>query len=94
MGYFSHNGAVQFKKAYGRCFLNLSSVKKIWKRSGLAVSRLDHTFPARLVNSVIDDMEEMWQRLHEKYGEPVKVADVIVDVIKRFRVLREGEDKR
>ena len=50
--------------------------------------------PARLVNSVDDDIDEMWQRLDEKYGDPAKVADVIIDGIKRFRILREGEDKR
>ena len=50
--------------------------------------------PARLVNSVDDDLDEMWQRLDEKYGDPAKVADVIIDGIKRFRMLREGEDKR
>ena len=50
--------------------------------------------PARLVNSVDDDIDEMWQRLDEKYGDPAKVADVIIDGIKRFRMLREGEDKR
>ena len=50
--------------------------------------------PARLVNSVDDDIDEMWQLLDEKYGDPAKVADVIIDGIKRFRILREGEDKR
>lgn len=42
------------------------------------------------MNSVDD---AMWQRLDEKYGDPAKVADVIIDVIKRFRITREGEDK-
>ena len=50
--------------------------------------------PARLVKSVDDDIDEMWQRLDEKYGDPAKVVDVIIDEIKRFRMLREGEDKR
>ena len=50
--------------------------------------------PARLVKSADDDIEEMWQRLDEKYGDPAKVADVIIDEIERFRMLREGEDKR
>ena len=50
--------------------------------------------PARLVNSVDDDIDEMWQLLDEKYGDPAKVADVIIDGIKGFRILREGEDKR
>ena len=50
--------------------------------------------PARLVKSVDDDIDEMWQRLDEKYGDPAKVPDVIIDEIKRFRMPREGEDKR
>ena len=50
--------------------------------------------PARLVNCVDDDIDEMWHRLDDKYGDPAKVADVIIDEIKRFRMLREGEDKR
>ena len=50
--------------------------------------------PAKLVKSVDDDIDEMWQRLDEKYGDPAKVADVIIDEIKLFRMLREGEDKR
>ena len=50
--------------------------------------------PAKLVKSVDDDIDEMWQRLDEKYGDPAKVTDVIIDEIKRFIMLREGEDKR
>ncbi|XP_068741776.1 uncharacterized protein [Montipora capricornis] len=50
--------------------------------------------PAKLVKSVDDDIDEIGQRLNEKYGDPAKVADVIIDEIKRFRMLREREDKR
>lgn len=50
--------------------------------------------PARLVKSVDDDTDKMWQRLDKKYGDPAKVADVIIDEIKRFRMLREGEGKK
>ena len=50
--------------------------------------------PAKLVKSVDDDIDKMWQRLDEKYGDPAKVTDVIIDEIKRFIMLREGEDKR
>ena len=50
--------------------------------------------PAAIVNSVDDDISEMWSRLHEKYGDPAKVADVIIDGIRRTRILREGEEKR
>ena len=36
------------------------------------------------VKSVDDDIEEMWARLDEKFGDPGKVTDVIVNDIKRF----------
>ena len=37
--------------------------------------------PAKLVKSVDDDIDEMWQRLDEKYGDPAKVADVIIFLV-------------
>lgn len=46
------------------------------------------------MNSVDDDIDEMWYFLDEKYGDLVKVVDVIIDGIKWFRIFREGEDKR
>ena len=52
------------------------------------------TYPAAIVNSVDDDISEMWNRLDEKYGAPAKVADVIIDGIRRTRIIREGEEKR
>ncbi|PFX21216.1 hypothetical protein AWC38_SpisGene14299 [Stylophora pistillata] len=36
----------------------------------------------------------MWKRLDEKYGNPAKVADVIIDGIWRTETIREGEEKR
>ena len=50
--------------------------------------------PESLVKSIDDDVQEMWRRLDEKYGDPAKIADVIIDGIRRFRTLKEGEDKR
>ena len=50
--------------------------------------------PEGLVKSIDDDVQEMWRRLDEKYGDPAKIADVIIDSIRRFRTLKEGEDKR
>ncbi|XP_068685121.1 uncharacterized protein [Montipora foliosa] len=50
--------------------------------------------PEGLVKSIDDDVQEMWRRLDEKYGDPAKIADVIIDGIRRFRTLKEGEDKR
>ena len=50
--------------------------------------------PATIVKSIDDDISEMWKRLDEKYGDPAKVADVIIDGIRRTRIIREGEEKR
>ena len=50
--------------------------------------------PAKAVKSIDDDVTEMWKRLDEKYGDPAKVADVIIDGIRRTRMIREGEEKR
>lgn len=50
--------------------------------------------PLAHVKSVDDDVYEMWKRLDEKYGDPAKVADVIINEIRRVRSIREGENKR
>ena len=50
--------------------------------------------PYETVKSVDDDINEMWKRLDDKYGDPAKVADVIIDSIRRTKIIREGEDKR
>ena len=50
--------------------------------------------PATIVKSIDDDISEMWKRLDEKYGDPAKVADVIIDGIRKTRIIREGEEKR
>ena len=34
----------------------------------------------------------MWKRLDDKYGDPAKVADVIIDSIRRTKIIREGEE--
>ena len=50
--------------------------------------------PYETVKSVDDDINEMWKRLDDKYGDPAKVADVIIDSIRRTKIIREGEDER
>lgn len=47
-----------------------------------------------IVKSIDDDISEMWKRLDEKYGDLVKVVDVIIDGIWWIRIIREGEEKR
>ena len=43
--------------------------------------------PATTVKSIDDDISEMWKRLDEKYGDPAKVAYVIIDGIRRTRII-------
>ena len=50
--------------------------------------------PYETVKSVDDDINKMWKRLDDKYGDPAKVADVIIDGIRQTKIIREGEDKR
>ena len=50
--------------------------------------------PLHVVRAVDDDIEEMWKRLDEKYGDPAKVADVITDSVQRVRAIKEGENRR
>ena len=47
--------------------------------------------PYETEKSVDDDINEMWKRLDDKYGDPV---NVIIDSIRRTKIIREGEDKR
>ena len=50
--------------------------------------------PLSIVRSVEDDIEEMLKRLDEKYGDPAKIADVVIESIKEVKVIKEGEHKR
>ena len=50
--------------------------------------------PADVVKSIDDDYKAMWKRLHEKYGDPTKVVDVIMNAIQNTRNIRDGEKNR
>ena len=50
--------------------------------------------PADVVKSIDDDLEAMWKRLDEKYGDPTKVVDVIMNAIQNTRNIRDGENNR
>ena len=50
--------------------------------------------PTDAIKGVEDDIQEMWKRLDEKYGDPAKVADAIIDTIQSVRPIKEGENKR
>ena len=50
--------------------------------------------PLAQVKSVDDDIRDMWKRLDEKYGDPARVADAIINDIRRVRGIKEGENRR
>ena len=50
--------------------------------------------PADTVKSVDDDITAMWKRPDEKYGDPAKVADVVMCAIQNMKPIREGENKK
>ncbi|XP_068713032.1 uncharacterized protein [Montipora foliosa] len=50
--------------------------------------------PAETVKGVDDDIKEMWKRLDEKYGDPAKLTDAIINTIQDIRPIKEGENKR
>ena len=50
--------------------------------------------PLAVVKGVDDDITEKWKRLDEKYGDPTKVADAIIDSVQRVKTIKEGDDKR
>lgn len=50
--------------------------------------------PADVVKSTDDDLTATWKRLNEKYGDPTKIVDVIMNAIQNTRNIREGENNR
>ena len=50
--------------------------------------------PADTVKSIDDDINAMWKRLDEKYGDPAKVADVVMCAIQNMKPIRGGENKK
>lgn len=46
------------------------------------------------MKSIDDDIQEMWKRLDEKYGDPAKVADAIINTVQNVRPIKEGENKK
>ena len=49
---------------------------------------------ANTVKSIDDDLDAMWKRLDEKYGDPAKVVDVIMNDIQNTRNIKDGENRR
>ena len=44
--------------------------------------------------NVDDDLKEMWERFDEKYGKPSKLIDVVVNDIRRLKIVHEGEQHK
>ena len=49
--------------------------------------------PPDVVKIIDDDYKALWKRLDEKYGDPAKVVDVIMNAIQNERNIRDGEKK-
>ena len=49
--------------------------------------------PPDVVKSIDDEYKTLWKRLDEKYGDPTKVVDVIMNAIQNTRNIRDGEKK-
>lgn len=49
--------------------------------------------PLEEVCNVDTDIKEMWKRLDEKYGQPSKLADIVVLDIKNLKSVRDGDDE-
>ena len=47
-----------------------------------------------IVSNIDDDYDEMWKRLDDKYGKASKLTDVIMNDIKRFKPIVEGDHRR
>ena len=46
----------------------------------------------KIVESVDDNVEEMWDRLDNKYGRPSLLVDTIMNDIKKLQCISEGDD--
>ena len=47
-----------------------------------------------MVGAIDDDVDEIWKRLDERYGDPIKMADTIMQDFEKMKPVRDGEDKR
>lgn len=50
--------------------------------------------PTDAIRGVDDDIQERWKRLDERYGDPAKVADAIMNTIQSIKPIREGENRK
>ena len=45
------------------------------------------------IMNIHDNIDEIWKRLDERYGDPSRVADMVVNDIRRLRYIKEGDNK-
>ncbi|XP_071944795.1 uncharacterized protein [Antedon mediterranea] len=50
--------------------------------------------PLQVVGAVDDDINEIWKRLDERYGDPIKLADAVMHDFESIDSLKDGDDKR
>ena len=50
--------------------------------------------PMVVEKGVDDDIAETWKRLDEKYGDPAKLANAIIDSVQRVKPIRAGDVKQ
>ena len=50
--------------------------------------------PLDIVRNVSDDLSDIWERLDEVYGRTSTLADVVMNDIRRLRIVNEDDDRR
>ena len=58
------------------------------------INQLNKTIEVLILNTVDDNLDKMWTRLDDKYGEPTKVTDVFINAIQNFKTIQKGETKK
>ena len=78
----------RFKSDFQRLVAN--EIKKTSTVAYILRDSLSGT-PADLVRNIDDNLEEMWKRLDEKYGEKTKLIDVVMTDLKRLKPLKNKD---
>ena len=46
-----------------------------------------------VIMNIQDNIDEIWNRLDEKYGDPSRVADMVINDVRRLKYIKEGDNK-
>ena len=49
---------------------------------------------ANFVKNIGDDLVAMWKPLDEKYSDPAKVVDIVMNTVQNTKTLKDGENKK